>query len=304
MTQLPLPRIILGDHGFMHGYGSTLPDEEIVELMIYAIKRGIGMLSAGDFRLPRLIVDAFKRQDLTSRWMMHSDAELMLGPDRAFPRAMAAMDRALAARIGDAARRDVIMQPFLESFDDVAPLGAEEIERVALDREHLESQCRTIVNYRPEIVTVGGDATDFLLACGRTDLFDLILQRISAAAAAVGTKVFLCTYVGFCFAEPFDRLMKRQDIAGLMVPANIAAHGMLPNSSQARLHLRAIRKPVIAMHALAIGVLPLEPALRGVLEWPEIESVVVGASTPPHIAELARFMTCERIVEGKADVPR
>jgi hypothetical protein len=267
--------------------------------MVYAIERRIDMLSAGDFRLPRLIIEAFERQRLAPRWMMHADAELTLGAERAFPRAVAAMDRALAARIGDAARCDTIMRPFLEGFDGETPLRTGEIKRVALDREHLRSQCQTILSYQPEIVTVGGDATDFLLACGRIDLFDQILESISAPAASVGTKVFLCTYVGFCFAKPFTRLIEHHHIAGLMVPANIAGYGMLPSARQARLHLQAIGRPVIAMHALGIGVLPLEPALRGVLEWPEIGSVVVGASTQPHIAELAGFMTS---VEGEADV--
>jgi hypothetical protein len=293
-----LPSVILGDHGFMRRYGSTLPDAEVLRLMTYALGKGLPMLSGGDFRLPPLIVEAFLGHGSKPRWMMHMDAEIVLRGANGFARAIATLDQALLAQIGERARADRIMGPFLKSFSAQRPLAAGDRRRVVLDMGVVEEQCRTIIDRRPEVVTIGGDATDFLFACGRMDLLDCLIARATIAAEQAGTKVFLCSYIGFCWPEDFRALAKRHRVAGLMVPVNTAGHGMLPSAAAVRANLGALALPVVAMHALAIGVLPLENALRSVLDWPEITAVVVGASTEGHIRDLAGFARSVDADEG------
>ena len=298
MSAVGLPPVILGDHGFMRRYGSTLTDTEVVRLMTYALSIGLRMLSGGDFRLPCLIFEAFLGRGSKPRWMMHMDAEIVLDGANVFARAIATLDQALLTQIGERARADRIMGPFLKSFSAQQPLAAADRRRVALDVAVVEEQCRIIIERRPEVVTIGGDATDFLFACGQMDLLDRLIARATIAAEQADTKVFLCSYIGSCWPEDLQALVARHRVAGLMVPANVAGHGMLPNAAAVRANLGALAMPIIAMHALAIGVLPLESALRSVLDWPEITAVVVGASTEGHIRELAQFARSVDADEG------
>jgi hypothetical protein len=284
-----LPPIVLGDHGFMTLYGSRLSDAEILNFMIEALAAGIPMLSGGDLRLGDIVIAAFTARRERPRWIKHMDAPLRIdGQPMPFARAMASLRSSALDRIGQAVITDEIMGPFLQRFSDERELEALHIDALQFDIDDVQRHVEAIIRSRPTIITVGGDVTDFLLACGRCDLFHELLNAISAAAEIAGSSIFLCSYLGFAWPDAFRIISGRQDVSGLMLPANVAGIGMLPSSGEVRAQCRALGKPVLAMHALAIGTLPVTTALPDVLQWPEISSAIVGASTSGHIQKLAK----------------
>lgn len=292
MSQSPsLPPVILGDHGFMRLYGSRLSDAEIEARMDRALAAGIPMLSAGDARLPAIVARAFARQGRRPSWVKHLDAPLCLdGAPLPFDRAMSTLRAAGLEHLGERLVSDPIMGPFLNQHATAEPLAREEIARLHLDYVELGARLDIIKKRAPAVVTVGGDATDFLLAANRADIFAGLLDHVSAAVTTVAGVMYASSYLGAVWPDRFESIVSRADVAGLMMPANTGGAGMLPDANRLRGFWRQCGKPVLAMHVLAIGILPLEEALPAVLGWPEVGAAVIGAANPDHIDALAKAL--------------
>jgi hypothetical protein len=281
------PGIVLGDHGFLPQYGSRLTPLEITGRMQFALRHGLRAIAAGERFVSDSAMEAFRNERLSPMWVRHVDLPLQL-ERRAInlSRAFATLRYVALREIGSALYGDPVMGPFLDSYKKAAPYTSADCGRMNLDSNAVAGLVEEMLDLKPQLVTVGGDILDFVMACDRTDLAVAFLDAVSEAADRTGACVYLCTYLGFGWPERFAPILGRTCIDGFMLTMNSDGAGMIPSQGAVRESVIQHAKPIAAMHVLLFGKLDAPTAIAQVLAEPHVRMAIVGASKPENILRL------------------
>lgn len=133
---------------------------------------------------------------------------------------------------------------------------------------------------QPGLVTLGGDWLDILLAQQQYALLDAILRQMEAATPAT-SRILL----GFHPSAGFLQVLKERSFAGAAVPVNLL--NMQCASYSGYLRQIKARSRLYAVHCLAGGEIPLEPALDYAFHHRQVDACIVGATRMRHIDALA-----------------
>lgn len=275
-----IPRLILGDNGFLRRYGSALSIDEIADRMRYAIDRAAMGVGAGD----RRVLSAARR--LPAPWVMHhTDIAFLADGRRAhFGRCMATLHRRLLTECPDFLNSDPLMGAFVCDFASHRPYEASSV--FGTNQAQMSRIAEVVSEHRPAMTSIGGDFLDALLALGALDAARDALETLLRACYDVGSTPVLTTYLAG-IVEPDVLRALALDIPALMVPFNSRGIGMAPDRLTVLHRLETLSKPVIAMHVLGAGRMSPHEALAGVLANDCIAAAVVGASSRAHIDILA-----------------
>lgn len=282
-----IPRLFLGDHGFLSKYGSRLSDSTVTARMKHALAQATVGLAAGEPRCLDAATEAFLDLGRPPHVLFHADVPLTVNGRRVrFSRCMSSLYVALRARVAGFAG-DPVFGQFLSRFAAKRPLSTLEIDRIGVHEHSLEADLSRVIESRPCAVTVGGDCLDFLLASGRFDLVSEVMTRYRRATKESGSSLAWGTYVGCLTDSEGQRAAFGQSFDAIMVPVNLPGSGMLPNPASLLTWARRFEVPIIAMHPLASGVVPVREGLAYLREEGAVSVAVVGASTAAHIDDLA-----------------
>lgn len=155
------------------------------------------------------------------------------------------------------------------------------------DVDQIDEDIDIINRFKPGLVSVGGDWLDILLAQGETELIAQIFHRITSRTNSARVCWLMLT---FNLSERCLELLDRMTFCGVLTAVNILQ--MDCDITTAKLAAIKQRCPLYALHCLAGGVIPLEPALDYALNHVGVAACVVGAGRPAHITELMR---CEAL---------
>lgn len=281
------PRLVLGDHGFLPQYGSRLTPVEITGRMRLALQHGLRALAAGERFVSDAAMEAFRNEGVSPMWVRHVDLPLQLdGQPISLPRAFATLRDVALAEIGSTLSVDPVMGPFFDSHKVAAPYASADCERMLLDGNAVTGLVEEMLELKPQLVTVGGDILDFVMACDRSDLAVAFLDTVAEAADRSGACVYLCTYLGFGWPGRFAPILGRTYIDGFMLTMNSEGGGMIPSQAAVRDAVIRNAKPIAAMHVLLFGKLDAPTAIAQVLAEPHVRMAIVGASKPENILRL------------------
>lgn len=279
-----IPRLILGDHGFLRKYGSQLPALEIRRRMEQAVAGGISGLSAGDVRVLTVataVAEASKREIFV---LHHTDVRFTADGRRAnFGRCMSTIAESVAQVDEGFLRTDPLMGAFLAAYKRFRPYSAE--QRFRADGDAVAHSVQLVASTSPSAISIGGDYLDVLTVLGRLDAARDAIEVLAEPFRRREQPVILTSYVlGVAGTEVLEYL---DLIDAVMVPVNPLGHGMCPSEASLQRQVSDLGKPLIAMHALAAGRIQPVPALTYVLGATGAHAAVVGASSPAHIDLLA-----------------
>ena len=292
-----IPRLCLGDHGFLKRYGSHLSLEEIRLRMLYASSLASVGLAAGDQRClkaARLVLPGKASQPL----LYHTDLPISLPSERIeFARCKATLYHALSKNGVPFLRHDDPLARYLTKFAPLPPYTTAEVKKLTITERAMTREIEKLHHFLPDVVTVGGDWLDFAFCVGRADLAIGTLSQLRRECALLRSPVVLVTYTGALTMSKDSVVPSPQLYAALMFTVNASGLGMYPNPTALLQWARDIGKPVIAMHALGVGRIPPLSALQYVFDEAGVIAAVVGASSYGHIDEL---MAAGRIVLGSS----
>ncbi|MEU4477788.1 hypothetical protein AB0F68_06935 [Micromonospora sp. NPDC023966] len=279
--QVDVPRLILGDHGFLRKYGSSLTDAQVRQNMRYAQDRADLGLTGGDLRCLRLATTV---AGATGFVLYHTDVRFVSSGRRAhFGRCMSTLHAHLGQVAPAFLRKDPLTGAFVASNAGYRPYRS--TDRLTLDPAWWTAEQDRLTRYRPHAVSVGGDYLDALLALDR---FEVALDALRAYAKICrrwGSILVLTSYLlGVLDLRRVGPLLACCD--AVMAPVNALGHGMVPDPERALRKLRNLHLPVVGMHTLASGCLPPATALPHAFASAGLAAAVVGASTREHIDEL------------------
>jgi hypothetical protein len=285
IASVSVPRLFLGDHGFLQMYGSTLTTKEIVGRMQYAVRKSSIGLAAGDERCLHAARQSLQLTGRSNALLYHTDLRLKNGSQVVeFARAMKHLHGWLQERAPLKLQADPIVGRFLRQYAEYDGYDSRYLEKMDIDLSAWSNDTKLISQFRPRLVTFGGDILDFAIVTGRSDIVLQGVEMMRAACDQLGALLFVTLYVASeairgSFIPPhlYD---------GMMVPINSKGHGMLPSQEQLLIRLKQLSKPVLAMHVLASGALsPLE-GLNYAYREGGATLTVVGASQHSHIESL------------------
>jgi hypothetical protein len=276
-----VPRLFLGDNGFLAKLDSRLTDAEIIDRMSLAASLIALGVAAGDERLLGLARVAGDRLGRRIPLMHHSDLPLMVG-DQPLPygRCAATIRHSLVEEHHINVGQDPVLG-FLDHFVDRDPLTPDECKNISLDLGKMEAQASVLPSYSPSVITIGGDYLDLLHLVGREDLAHEGLTRVRDNLPASDVAIVATLYVGALVDASFDDL-----VDGIMVPINRLGVAMLPNRDVLTEWSRHLKLPLIAMHVLAAGAIDPTMALQDV-DGLGVTTAVIGASRRESIMRLA-----------------
>ncbi|NCE92112.1 hypothetical protein [Pseudomonas sp. L13] len=133
---------------------------------------------------------------------------------------------------------------------------------------------------KPGLVTLGGDWLDILLAQQQYGLLETILRQMEAAIPTA-SRILL----GFHPSAGFLQVLRERPFAGAAVPVNLL--NMQCPSYAGYLRQIKARSRLYAVHCLAGGDIPLEPALDYAFHHRQVDACIVGATRTQHIEALA-----------------
>lgn len=279
-----VPRVFLGDHGYLAKLDSVMSVTAVTESMSAMVSMASVGISAGETRVVDAALSAQRSHDPHPPLMIHGDLAVTAAGEKIRYRQCAVMTaRSLASR-GIDLRADPVLGFLYTVSAGVTPLERFAAAGLTLDAAALESLASDIRRARPAILTVGGDWVDMLLLLGRPDLIIDGLNCLRAVTAPLGSALVLTTYVG---AVVDARLMAdiTNLVDGLMTPINDSGAAMLPHPEALWNWIMGAGLPIIGMHVLAGA-----PEPQAGLHWlwtPPVAAVVVGASSSAHQAALA-----------------
>lgn len=284
-----VPRLILGDHGFLRKYGSRLPSAAVRQRMEYAVSAGISGLSAGDPRVLKIAAEVASTADRPVFVLHHTDLPFRAEGRRShFGRCMSTIADATARFDTSFLSKDPLMGAFLATHARFRPYRADETFEV--DHGDVARLVNLNEAVQPTAISIGGDYLDALHVLGRLEVAHDAIGALSTSFRERGLPVILTSYVlGLPITGGADGILSEVD--AVMVPVNALGHGMCPSERSVRTALAALGKPVIAMHALASGSLQPRDALSYVFGEVRVHAAVVGASRVEHIDRLAAAMT-------------
>jgi hypothetical protein len=280
-----IPPLILGDHGFVRKYGSSMPVADIRRLMTFALDCGIRGLSAGDSRVLAAALVVAESRRPRPYVLRHADVGFLVNGRRpSFARCMATIALALNDRDRSFLSRDPLMGSFLMRYRRFRPY--ERGDTIQPDPIWRAGVLGSTGEAGPSAVSVGGDYLDALLVLGAAEP---VLDEICALAATLHTRgksIILTSYVlGAAGAASLAEVAFAFD--AVMVPLNRQGLGVFPSNEEVRRELAAFGKPTLAMHALGSGAIPPKEALEYVFVEAKAATAVVGASSAEHITCLA-----------------
>lgn len=282
-----LPRLLLGDHGFLRAYGSDMTIREVGKRMEYALAKATMGVAAGDERCLRAARRIDRKVIGAVPVMYHTDISLLVGSHRVtLQRAMSSLYGTLGSRMQARVEQDAIVGSFLKEFQGCRVYGVHEIQILRLNQTDWHREALRIRTFRPAAVSVGGDFLDFAFAVGRYDLARSAFKQYRALCQELDIPLILTSYIGCASVAKWDLEVPPDLYDGLLIPLNSKGTGMLPDRDFLLEWARGRAKPVIAMHALGSGRIDVSDALRFVFRDAGAAAAVVGASTPGHIDAL------------------
>jgi len=150
----------------------------------------------------------------------------------------------------------------------------------AADNEQISEDLEIIRCCQPGLVTVGGDWLDILLSQQQYVLLDAILRQMEAVIPPA-SRILL----GFHPSPNFLQVLKERSFSGAAVPVNLL--NMQCTSYSAYLSEIKAHSRIYAVHCLAGGDIPLNPALHYAFHHRQVDACIVGATRAQHIVALA-----------------
>lgn len=282
IKNINVPRLFLGDHGFLRVYGSRLTDTEIIERMQYALSKGTLGLAAGDERCLRSAREAFLSLGRSPTILYHSDLRLRIGTNQIdLDRAMAGLYQWLLEKDSQKIQTDPIVGAFLVGYKDSKVYQSNELSDLQIDSNAWRQELKLIDEMDPTIITIGGDLLDFAVIAGRPDIVIDYLSPLREISISKKIPLFLTLYIGSYGLKP--PVIPPDLYDGLMVPINAQGYGMFPSGPDLLSVLKCLNKPIIAMHVLGSGRIDPKAGLNYVYSKVNANIAVVGASKHRHI---------------------
>ena len=284
-----LPRLFLGDHGFLSKYGSRMRISEIAERMHYALSLASLGLAAGDERCLKATRHATRISDQRPCVLYHTDLALRSGAKRIhFGRCMASLLQMVRDWAPKFTECDPIVGSFLRYFAAYQPYGRDEIGKLEMAESAWEKEMERIRCFHPAVVTVGGDYLDFVLAVERFDIAQSALMLYHQLGQQLSIPLVMTSYTGYFTMDRKQKNFLSDLFDAIMVPINPMGFGMLPDSTNLLSWAHQFRKPIIAMHPIGSGQVNVGQGLAYSLEVAGAAAAIVGASTHEHIGEFVR----------------
>jgi len=291
-----LPRLFLGDNGFLAKFGSKLTDIEVEERMRYAFKRASLGLAAGEERCLKAAFqvrnDEYKSDGPPI--LYHADLSFRINHrPTEFRRCMASLLEWLVKVNPAFTEQDPILGHFLSRYSRYAIYTENELRAIRIDHSAWQEQLRLLDQYKPDAISVGGDYLEFALAVDRLDLVEEGLNLFHRECLRLSIPLVFTTYVGPYIWDNSASLLTITD--ALLLPVNAKGLAMLPNRDGLLAWANAVNKPVIGMHTLGSGHISLEEALSFTFIEANIPISVIGASSYDHIDNL--LMTVRTLLD-------
>lgn len=250
------PIVYLGDRGFLKRYGSPYSAQQ-VERIARRVLAGSGLgMASGDWPTAKAVSNALAGGS-QARHIYHSRFLLRV------------TEQATGQRVS---ARQVQANP---AYYYTAPGYI-----FAADAQQIAEDLKIIRCCQPGLVTLGGDWLDILLAQQQYALLDTILRQMEAGSAAT-SRILL----GFHPNVGFLQVLRERSFAGAAVPVNLLSMQCASYSGYLR-QIKA-RSRLYAVHCLAGGDIPLEPALDYAFHHRQVDACIVGATRALHIEALA-----------------
>ena len=292
-----LPRLFLGDNGFLAKFGSKLSDTEVEERMRFASRRASLGLAAGEERCLKAAYQVRTNQNNSDRTpiLYHADLSFRVNnKPTEFRRCAASLLRWLMKANPAFIEQDPVLGHFLAKYEPYAAYTEDELRGISIDHLAWQEQLRLLSQYRPDAVSVGGDYLEFALVADRLDLVEEGLNLFHEQCLRLSMPLVFTTYVGPYIWRDSAGLPTIAD--ALLLPVNARGLAMLPNRDDLLTWAGAVNKPVIGMHTLGSGHVPLEEALSYTFTEADIPVSVIGASSYEHIDVL---LTTAQALLGK-----
>lgn len=245
--------LYLGDRGFLKRYGSPYSAQQVERIARRVLANsGLG-LASGDWPTAKAVSNALAGGPRT-RHIYHSRFLLRVTEQ--------ATGQSVSVRQVQANPAHYYIAPGYT---------------FAADAQQIAEDLDIIRCCQPGLVTLGGDWLDILLAQQQYALLDAILRQMEAVIPAA-SRILL----GFHPCAGFLQVLRERSFAGAAVPVNLL-------NMQCASYLRQIkaRSRLYAVHCLAGGDIPLEPALDYAFHHRQVDACIVGATRAVHIEALA-----------------
>lgn len=250
------PILYLGDRGFLKRYGSPYSTQQVEAIARRVLaSSGLG-LASGDWPTAKAVSNALADGPRT-RHIYHSRFLLRV------------TEQATGQGVSV---RQVQANP---AYYYTAPGYT-----FAADAQQIAEDLDIIRCCQPGLVTLGGDWLDILLAQQQYALLDAILRQMEAAIPAA-SRILL----GFHPSAGFLQVLRERSSAGAAVPVNLL--NMQCASYAGYLRQIKARSRLYAVHCLAGGDIPLQPALDYAFHHRQVDACIVGATRTRHIEALA-----------------
>ena len=285
----PLPRIVLGHNAFFGvdhlstrrgaeraAYFSDI--ENVISVVNDAVSHGAGGLMLSTHPRAAAITDRLRRERLLSQHM------------QVFP--LLPYAQKYVTRANELGMMRVVTSTLSEaSIRDKAGLGIDFL-RTVLRRDPLDMvralmrlELRTFRNLDVPVVFLHDALADLLLALDQPQVFGVFEQTLKKR---FGTRAGVAT-------KNLPYLVRRFEKWGLRPPVilthvNKAGFHVNPGIADCEEVLQRIDLEVMAMGTLASGYLVPDEAFAYVRGLSAVRSIVVGASSPEHIAETFRVI--------------
>jgi len=279
ISGLSVPRLILGDHGFLRRYGSRLTSAQITYRMRSALVLGAVGISAGDERVLR----AAARAD--APWTLHHTDVAFLSDGRRghFGRCMATLYERLITEHPRFVSADPLMGAFIMRFKRFRPY---ESAMKLVNNPSASARIASIIQcYKPAMTSIGGDYLDAMLSLGKIDDAKAAIMPLLDACRQIESIPVLTTYLA-AVLDPEDLCALTDSFSALMIPMNDVGVAMLPCRDMVIRRINELGKPILAMHTLAAGLVDPAAALTTVLACNHVAAAVVGATSLAHIEAL------------------
>jgi hypothetical protein len=226
----------------------------------------------------------------------HTDLPISLPFERIeFARCKATVYHILSQTTAPFLRDDDPLSRYLTKFSNFSPYASKQLARLVVTDRAVRREIRKLRQFRPSVVTVGGDWLDFAFAAGRLDLAVSTLSVLRQECNDLRVPLILASYTG-ALTMGKDSLAPPPELYdALMLPVNARGFAMFPSPKALLQWASALGKPVLAMHALGVGRIPPATALQYVFTDAGVLGAVVGATSYEHIDEL---MAAGRMVLG------